>query len=1399
MINLKQGQPVTVSFTLKPDTATSPYHPAGAHAAVTASNAKKAATSAAGSKAAAALKKLGKTARVCPAPRPGYAACLSLVRTALPRHKGLFTKDTAPAGYGPSDLQSAHSLPSATAGKGATVAIVDAGDDPTAESDLATYRQQYGLPACTTANGCFEKVNQDGQQGNYPPNLGWGVEESLDIDMVSAICSNCHILLVEGDCTTFSSLGKSVDEAVKLGARYVSNSYGTSGEASQETSYNKYWDHPGVAVTASAGDSGYGVVFPAASPDVTSVGGTTLTRDTSTARGWAETAWGSASGGQGTGSGCSAYEGKPAWQRDTGCQKRTVADVSAVADPSTGVAVYDSGAGGWVEVGGTSVASPVIASTYALAGTPRKGTIPASYPYLCTAGPGYDGPTGLGAPDGVAAFKPVTYGTITGTVTSASGPVAGAAVTDGGLTATTTSTGTYSLAVPPGSYQATATRYGYAARTAKVTVTTGQASTQNFTLTTAAKVTVTGTVTDGSGHGWPLYAKITISGVPGIPAKAFYTSPYTGAYRLRLPGQNTYTLTVTPDYPGYATTTTAVTVGTSPVGHDITVPVAALACLQAPGYAFSHGTYEDYTGWTGTTAQNGWANVDNNSASDWGFGNPPLPFLSNPTGGAGGFAIAAPLEHHGFPAQDTSLVSPVLNLSGVTSPKITFDTAYGLFAPVGGFTADVDLSLDGGTTWQNVWQQTQADPTASHDAVTIPIPQAAGKTDVQVRFHFTGSGASLWALDNIEVGTPTCTPARGGLVAGVVSDANTGQPVNGATVTSHATAGGSGTSAATGDPALPGGYYWRFSPHTGATKFTATGSAYVRAAAQVAVAADTVTRQDWVLQAGQLAADAHSLSATETLGHAGTVKVTFRDGGAVPVHVRFGAQDGGFTPLTQASGRAAASGGPAASRRAAAGSSAGSSWSGIAAYPAGIVNNAVATDPQTGQVYSVGGQTRLALPGQATGDCPGYGLTASSYVYDPPAKAWAAIAPLPQPLESPSAAFLDGTLYVAGGFNCDDVPSTAVYAYTPGANTWAQVASLPTGAVAPGIAVLDGQLYVVGGCTYWACRFTAESQAVYRYDPATGRWSKLASYPVYGGVSFGACAGIDGEVVCAGGLGVGIQNLLDSTYLYNPASNTWTQGAPMPYPNYQMAYTGSGGQLQVAGGLTTATPSSDAEGTVISQASDYNPASNTWTALPSLPAPEWGGGGACGMYVVGGVSSSGPATTTAQVLPGYSQCNGAGDTGWLPVPRGFTLQPGQSLTVAVSLDAAKVGQPGTYTADLWAATNSPYANTVIPVTLHVNPPKGWGLLSGTVTNAKGKPVAGATVQVGTTCPSRDYCGTLSYTLTAGVDGSWQWWLPAADNTLLVIAAKDGYIQQVTRTDIRSGATTSLSYQLRGYQ
>jgi hypothetical protein len=382
--------------------------------------------------------------RVCPGPLLHAAGCHARVVT---DRNGTPLAGSGPSGYGPGDFHTAYALPT-TSATPQTIAMVDAYDDPTIESDLGVYNSTFGLPSCTTANGCFSKVNQSGVEGSYPKaDSGWALEISLDVETVHAICQNCHILLVEATSNSFANLAAAVDTAAALGADEISNSYG-GGEYPGEVTETAY-DHPGIAITASAGDNGSGAEYPAASSDVVSVGGTTLQLGPSSSYG-SESVW------SGSGSGCSAYVSVPSWQTAdahwgaTGCgTKRGIADVAADADPSTGASVYDTtkdqGQSGWFQVGGTSLSAPLVASVYALAGG-GGADFPAADLYahqsdsptslhdvttgsngncgttMCNGATGYDGPTGVGTPNGVAAFTGGGVDTTAPQTTIESGP-----------------------------------------------------------------------------------------------------------------------------------------------------------------------------------------------------------------------------------------------------------------------------------------------------------------------------------------------------------------------------------------------------------------------------------------------------------------------------------------------------------------------------------------------------------------------------------------------------------------------------------------------------------------------------------------------------------------------------------------------------------------------------------------------------------------------------------------------------------------------------------------------------------------------------------------------------------------------------------------------------------------
>ena len=353
------------------------------------------------------------------------------------------------SGLGATDLVSAYNLD--TSGTpGATIAIVDAYGYTNLASDLAKYRTQYGLPACTIANGCLTIVNQAGQPSplpsNPPSNDDWTGETALDVDMASAGCPNCKILVVQADDDQGDGLYIANQTAATLGATVVSNSWGGP-EDNTVASSETYFNHPGVAVFVAAGDNGYddggqGPDYPSTSAYTIGVGGTSLTKSTASTRGWTESAWSSG------GSSCSTNVAKPSWQTSSACAKRAASDVSAVGDPNTGLAVYNNGQ--WQVVGGTSAASPLVAAIFALT---KNGNATAQFMYLnttafndvtsgkngtcttalCKAAAGWDGPTGIGTPDGakLAALGGATSGSGSGSSTGSGGAGSGSDISTG--------------------------------------------------------------------------------------------------------------------------------------------------------------------------------------------------------------------------------------------------------------------------------------------------------------------------------------------------------------------------------------------------------------------------------------------------------------------------------------------------------------------------------------------------------------------------------------------------------------------------------------------------------------------------------------------------------------------------------------------------------------------------------------------------------------------------------------------------------------------------------------------------------------------------------------------------------------------------------------------------------
>ena len=476
----------------------------------------------------------------------GHKSCFALKRTGVHSMSASVSPNAIPSGhgYGPSQLQAAYGLTSASAsnGSGRTIALVDAFDYPTAASDLAAYRSAAGLPAAN-----FTKVNQNGQASPLPspaPSTDdWTGEAALDLDMASAICPLCNIVLVEAQDDTGNGLYVAQNTAASM-AGYISNSWGGAESSSETSMDSSYFTHAsGIVTTVSAGDSDYGVSYPATSPKVVSVGGTAL-NTASNSRGWTESVWNTTPGSEGTGSGCSAYEAKPSWQSSlslpSGCNNRIDNDVAADADPATGVAVYDTynNNGGWNEIGGTSASSPMVAAMFALAG--NAGANPAqdiyqhtsnffdvtsgndgscTPAYLCTAQTGFDGPTGWGTPNGIAGLQTGTStggntvtvtnpGNQTSTVGTAASLQINASDSASGQTLTYSASGLPAgLSINPGSGLISGTPTSAATSTTTVTAkdATGAAGSASFTWTVS-----------GSGSGGGGCTAAQLLGNPGF-------------------------------------------------------------------------------------------------------------------------------------------------------------------------------------------------------------------------------------------------------------------------------------------------------------------------------------------------------------------------------------------------------------------------------------------------------------------------------------------------------------------------------------------------------------------------------------------------------------------------------------------------------------------------------------------------------------------------------------------------------------------------------------------------------------------------------------------------------------------------------------------------------------------
>lgn len=939
--------------------------------------------------------------------------------------------------------------------------------------------------------------------------------------------------------------------------------------------------------------------------------------------------------------------------------------------------------------------------------------------YYATTGD-YDWSTRIGAFQFSGCSAPAT-GTLTGQVSDvASGSaLAGAVITlsPGDRSAVSDQNGNFAVAdLPAGSYTATASRFGYQAQTQTVTVTQSQTSSQDFALTAESGITLSGSVSD-AGHGYGLYAEVRVITPTFGQVAEVWTDPRTGRYSISVPAGFDYQLAVNAYLAGFNPASMTLTDVVTDTTQDFAL--TADASCAAPGYYDAFGT--DFNegfppaGWTVTNEVAG-------SPLVWHTDN----YWTDPNfTGASGAAAAVDVANgqilFGYNGLfDTALVSPPIPVSSLPpAPMLQFALNYQSSGATDALDVDMRSSANG--TWTNLAHITGAyghsftPPGTTYD---VPLSIPAGATDVWLRWRYYDLGGpyGIYAqIDNVEVGT--CLPAPGGLVVGRVTHVSGGGGVVGAMITDNNAPPEHATSIQNlaADPVTPTGYYFLFANTTHGTNLVLTASSadLSPVSAAVTVAPGTITEQDFALGDAEFSGsptdfDLHVMvnnrvTQTFTVSNTGdgsgrmrllpfdtsppnASAAAARELPAAPLKL---IHCSGLSPMNLigddgASGPSASCGGTAPSGMTTKAFDNYSPWQGIADYPSGIMDSAVAEDPASGDVYSVGGISS------------GGGNTVYSYVYHPFADAWLQIADEPDPyLWDSAAAFTNGRLYLGFGWRASPTtPSTELYIYDPYADAWSAGSNGLTpegGGVAA--AVLDNKIYFIGGCGSSACGDTT----VQVYDPRSDSWGYAAPYPHP--VSWASCGAVLGKLYCAGGT-AGATSYADG-YAYDPLSNTWSAIAPLPIGSgglWGSAYAGTPEGLVVSGGVTANSTAITNQGFV------YEPESNAWSALPNAPESVYRAGSACGLYVIGGtLRDSSTPVSSAERLPGYDVCTTL-SIPWLTLsPAGATLAAGAATDVHLTFDGTGESEDTTSQAYLVLTGQTPGVPQEVPLTVHWDP------------------------------------------------------------------------------------------------
>lgn len=897
-------------------------------------------------------------------------------------------------------------------------------------------------------------------------------------------------------------------------------------------------------------------------------------------------------------------------------------------------------------------------------------------------------------------------GVLNGVVLDAShgGPVADADVTitgDGDVERTlrTDADGGFSTSLPAGEYDLAVSAFGYADTTDQAGVEPGETATVEITLEPIEAVSITGTVTDGSGQGWALYARVAVEGTE----VSAWTDPQTGEYSIDLPPGD-YTVIAEAFIDGYTTGTQEVTITDGTV-VDFALTVTIATC-QAPGYGIALDEFLPMETFDAETVPEGWEVTDDaGSGSTWTFDNPGG--RDNATGGEGNFAIVDAGDAGSGVLQDTSLISPTFEASEATMLTLEFKHDYFQFVQVS--TASVEYTIDGGETWITALQMTDSDrgPVTVH----VPLDEAVGAEAVQIRFHYFDDGWGYrWQVDDVTVINQDCLPAQGGLVVGHVRDLGTDEGLVGASVVNLTTGERASTASTDGDDSLDDGFYYLFSP-SGSHDLEATAGGYESVSENVVTTDGDVVVQDFSLGSPSLEQSPESIETEVVLGDAGSVELTISNTGTGVAEIELGELSGGFEllrdggVLTQAE-VLAAPGAPAIRHEidtsaAAFGQSTQAEgdlellnpgpsdepWMDLSPYPTPIMDNR--TVNLDGIWYSIAGTDGATA------------ALADAYSYDPAEMEWVEIAPLPEPRTAVNAAAVGGQIVVAGGWDTDPSPSTWIY--DPVANEWSDAAPMPAPVSAGGVAVYEGQMVVVGGCTTGGCAPTSDLVQV--YDPDADAWEELETpYPRQ--VAFPACAGLSDGVYCTGGYD-GSSGTADTWHLAD-LDGDWTALEDAPHDSWATQHAGANNMLIVNGGVMA--------GAVSNQTMAYDAEAGEWIELPNSNQARYRGAGVCGFGRIGGSIGSFAADPHSEVLPGLDECGpSTTDVPWLDLDAAqVAIDPGESVTVTITTDSSGLPLPGTYTAAVRLTSNAPGSAPEVPVAMRVLPPAHWGKLTGHV-------------------------------------------------------------------------------------